>query len=242
VSTAAVHRETDRALAVAPYWHSAIFLLIIGGSVAGGYLAQHRAVAGPGLASEHVGVIKIYLEAAIADWLLFWFVWWGVSLKQVSLRELIVFRWNSLRRIATDIALSIPFWFLWEAAARWIHTLLGPNQAKTVDVLLPRSTAEIAAWIFVSITAGITEETVFRGYVQRQLLAISSSTVAAVIGQGILFGLAHAYQGWKNVAVIAVLGMLYGAFAAWRKTLLPVMLVHAFTDVYEGWAKFVIFR
>jgi uncharacterized protein len=238
----AADRETDRTLAVAPYWHSAIFLLIIAGTVRLGYLAQHRAVAGPGLSSEHVGVVKIYLGAAIADWLLFWFVWWGVSLKQVSLRELIVFRWNSLRRIATDIALSIPFWFLWEAAARWIHTLLGPNQAKTVDVLLPRSTAEIAAWIFVSITAGITEETVFRGYVQRQLLAISSSTVAAVIGQGILFGLAHAYQGWKNVAVIAVLGMLYGAFAAWRKTLLPVMLVHAFTDVYEGWAKFVIFR
>jgi membrane protease YdiL (CAAX protease family) len=62
-----------------------------------------------------------------------------------------------------------------------------------------------------SITAGVCEEMVFRGCVQRQLHALSGSVVAAVLGQGLVFGLFHSYQGWTNVIVISVLGVLYGA-------------------------------
>jgi uncharacterized protein len=232
--------QNGRARPVAPYWHSAIFLLIIVGSVRLGYLAQHRPSTGAGLASQHAGVIKLYIGAAVADWLLFWFCWWGVSLKKVSLRELFQPRWNSWRAFAIDLAVTVPFWFIWEAAARLVHRLLGPSQAKTVDILLPQTVVEIIAWIGVSITAGIAEEAVFRGYAQRQLLGLSKSVVVAVIGQGMIFGCAHAYQGWKNVVVISVLGVLYGAFAVWRRSLLPGMVAHAWTDVYEGWLKFVI--
>ena len=232
----------QRAQPVAPWWHSLIFLLIVAGSATFGYLAQHRASGGPGLASQHTGVIKIYAGAAIADWLLFWFCWWGVSLKKVSLHDVFQPRWNSLRAFAIDMAWTIPFWFIWEYTALAVHKLLGPIHAKTVDILLPQTVAEVLAWIGVSITAGIAEEFVFRGYVQRQFLGLTNSRVVAVIGQGILFGLGHAYQGWKNVVVISVLGVLYGAFAVWRRGLLPNVVTHAFTDVYEGWLKFVILK
>ena len=43
---------------------------------------------------------------------------------------------------------------------------------------------------------------VFRGYLQRQLHAFTGSHFTAVIAQGIIFGLFHAYQGWKSVIVI----------------------------------------
>lgn len=231
-----------RAQPVAPWWHSVIFLLIVAGSVTLGYLAQHRASAGPGLASQHTGVIKIYAGAAIADWLLFWFCWWGVSLKKVSLRDLYQPRWNSWRAFATDMAWTIPFWGVWEYTALGVHKLLGPIQAKTVDILLPQTAAEVLVWIGVSITAGIAEEGIFRGYVQRQFFGLTNSMLIAVIGQAILFGAGHAYQGWKNVVVISVLGVLYGLFAWWRRSLLPNVVVHAWTDVWEGWLKFVIFR
>jgi hypothetical protein len=118
----------------------------------------------------------------------------------------------------------------------------GSGSAKTVDSLLPRSLLEILIWIATSITAGICEEMVFRGYLQRQLHALSGSVVVAVLGQGLVFGLFHSYQGWRNVAVISVLGVLYGALAAWRGNLRINIVAHAWTDLWEGWLKFVVGR
>ena len=83
---------------------------------------------------------------------------------------------------------------------------------------------------------------VFRGYVQRQLHALSGSVVVAVLGQGLVFGLGHSYQGWKNTVVISVLGALYGALAAWRGNLRINIVTHAWTDVWEGWFKFMVWR
>ena len=61
--------------------------------------------------------------------------------------------------------------------------------------------------------------------------------MAAVIGQGVLFGLMHSYQGWKQVIVISALGVLYGALAAWRRNLRANIIAHAWSDVWEGWLK-----
>jgi membrane protease YdiL (CAAX protease family) len=61
--------------------------------------------------------------------------------------------------------------------------------------------------------------------------------VAAVILQGVLFGLMHSYQGWKQVIVITALGVLYGALAAWRRNLRANIISHAWSDLWEGWLK-----
>jgi hypothetical protein len=80
----------------------------------------------------------------------------------------------------------------------------------------------------------------FRGYLQKQLHAPSGSIAMAVLGQGVVFGLFHFYQGWKSVVVISVLGVLFGTLAAWRRNLRANIIVHAWGDVWEGWLKFVV--
>ena len=141
-----------------------------------------------------------------------------------------------------DVGIALPFWVLWEGAAYGVHWLLGPSGAKTVDSLLPQSLLEVLIWIGASITAGVCEELAFRGYVQRQFQALTGSVVMAVLVQGIVFGLFHSYQGWKNVIVICVLGVLFGALAAWRRNLRANIIVHAWSDIWEGWLKFVVWR
>lgn len=125
-----------------------------------------------------------------------------------------------------------------------VHRLLsgatGAGSAKTVDSLLPQSLLEILVWMGTCVTAGVCEEMAFRGYLQRQLHALSGSVVLAVLGQGLLFGLFHSYQGWKNVILITVLGVLYGALAAWRRNLRINIVTHAWTDAWDGWLKFVV--
>jgi membrane protease YdiL (CAAX protease family) len=149
-------------------------------------------------------------------------------------------RWRTPRNMFRDVAIAVPFWVVWELTALAFHRALGPSAAKTVDNLLPQGIAEGALWIAVSISAGICEEFAFRGYLQRQILGITGSVALAVAGQAAVFAAAHAYQGWKNVVVIFALGALYGALAAWRRSLIPGMLAHAWSDIYEGYVKFLL--
>jgi CAAX protease family protein len=86
----------------------------------------------------------------------------------------------------------------------------------------------------LSLSAGFCEEIVFRGYFQRQIAAWTGSQTAAVILQGILFGILHGYQGVAACARIACFGVLYGLVATWRRSLRPGMTAHALTDVLSG--------
>jgi len=120
--------------------------------------------------------------------------------------------------------------------------MLGQGSEKTLNILLPRTALEVVAWIATSLSAGFCEEFVFRGYVQRQFLALSQRVWVAVLGQGLVFGLMHAYQGWRPVVVVSVTGVLFGALAAWRRTLRIGMVAHAWQDVWAGWLSQVVLR
>ena len=94
-------------------------------------------------------------------------------------------RWTSWKEVLIDLGIALPFWVLWTGAAYGVHWLLGASSAKTVNSLLPQSLTEVLIWIGASITAGVCEEMAFRGYVQRQLHALSGSVVVAGVGAGV---------------------------------------------------------
>ena len=231
---------------IASWSHFVGFLLLMAGTAALGFHAQHTASAtaqgATGQLAGHSKAISIYFVAALMDWALLYYCWAGVHHRGGTLRTLSGGRWASWPAAARDILIVVPFWGIWEGTAYLVSRLLGPSSAKTVDSLLPGSVLEILLWTGVSITAGVCEELAFRGYVQQQIHALTKSLWLAVILQAMIFGIAHAYQGWKQVVVITVLGILYGGLAAWRKNLTANIIAHACTDVWEGWLKFVVWR
>ncbi|HUD54828.1 MAG TPA: CPBP family intramembrane glutamic endopeptidase [Terracidiphilus sp.] len=227
------------------------FFLIGAGVVALGFLAQHaprgsQGAATAGQLASHSQAIPIYLGAIFMDWALLFYCWAAVHHYGGNLRTLSGERWASWKDVAVDAAIAVPFWVLWEGAAYGVSRMLtvtaGSGSAKTVDSLLPHSLLEVAIWIAASVTAGVCEEMAFRGFLQRQLHALSGNIAIAVVGQGMVFGLFHSYQGWRNVVVISALGILYGALAAWRRNLRVNIVTHAFTDIWEGWLKFVVWH
>ena len=144
-------------------------------------------------------------------------------------------RWANAREILRDIGVTFGFWGLLLAVVWILDRVVGPGGGKSLEILLPRTPAEVAVWMLTSASAGFCEEIVFRGYVQRQLQALTRLGWPAVLGQGILFGLMHAYQGWRPVLRIGVLGVLFGVLAVWRKTLRPGMIAHGWQDLWAGW-------
>jgi uncharacterized protein len=211
-----------------------IMLLIQAALVAFGFWLQGRA-SGTSVLPQQRNVVPFYLSVLALEWALVATVRGAVHDRGLRLRDVIGGRWASWKDVVRDVALCVPFLLIWFGSARLLHRLLGPDTAKSINSLLPQSTIEIGLWIALSITAGICEEIVFRGYFQKQFAAYTKSIVGGVVLQGVVFGLGHSYQGLKQVIIIAVLGMIYGAFAAWRRSLRPGMIAHAWTDIYSGY-------
>ena len=213
---------------LAPKWHTAGLIGILFLSVVLGVWFQRRG------APEHRGVIGLYLAALLFDWALFYYVWAFASRSGATFQRIVGGRWLGPKDVARDVAIAIPFWVVWQVVAVLMHRLLGSDSAKSIGALLPRSPLEVAVWIAVCATAGFCEEFVFRGYLQQQLRAWTGRPGIALVTQSVCFGIGHAYQGIKNVAVIAVLGALYGWLALRCRSTRPGMLAHAWSDVYGG--------
>jgi CAAX protease family protein len=231
---------TGKPAQIASWGHLTGYLLITAAITAWGLHIQKAGLgsAPAGELIDHSHAIKNYILVIVADWALLYYCWVGVHWRGGNLDTLSGGLWKSWRMLARDIAIALPFWVLWEATAYGVHRLLGPgHSARSVAALLPQTLPEVLLWIVVSITAGFCEELQTRGYLQRQFHALTGSIVAAVIGQGLLFGLMHSYQGWKQVIVISALGVLYGALATWRRNLRANIMAHAWSDVWEGWLK-----
>jgi uncharacterized protein len=225
--------DSDRALIANPL-HTAGLLLIQLGLAAGGAYMQSRPSSGPNLAPEHRGIVPLYVSMIALEWGLVWYVWGGIRHKGHRLLDLVGGKWSTWKNVAVDLAIALPFWVLWEGTARLVHLVLGESHAKTVQVLLPQTWLEIVLWLALSASAGVCEEIVFRGYFQKQFHAFTGNVALAVVLQALVFGAGHAYQGMKQVVVISVLGALYGVLAAWRKSLRPGMIAHAWSDVFGG--------
>ena len=126
-------------------------------------------------------------------------------------------------------ALIAPWWHTALLAALFIVLAIGGARK-----FLPRGVLEASLWVGLSASAGFAEELVFRGYLQRQLAALTRSPWAAWALQSALFGISHGYQGAVACAKIAIYGALFGALAIWRRSLRPGMLAHAATDILAG--------
>jgi len=83
----------------------------------------------------------------------------------------------------------------------------------------------------VAVSAGVCEETVFRGYLQRQFRALSGSAVIAVLLPAVVFGVSHVYQGVRLASMVVLYGVLFGSLALWRRSLRPGIVAHVWSDI-----------
>jgi membrane protease YdiL (CAAX protease family) len=86
------------------------------------------------------------------------------------------------------------------------------HHAPVSEYHVPTGLSEISLRILLLLSAGSSEELVFRGFLQRPFHAATGCVRAAVVPKGLVFGLGHTDQGWDQAIVISVLGMLYRVF------------------------------
>ncbi len=210
--------------------HTIIVLAILGVSA---FLGKIIADQMRGEVSPHRA--RFYLLTILFEWLLVFFLVAGVRRSGAPLALILGVRWSSARQLLKDIGIAAAYWLVSSGLLVILARLLrvgsiGPR----MDFILPRGAAEITLWVALSVTAGICEEAIFRGYLQQQFIALTTNVPAGVLLSAAVFGAAHAYQGFKMVILIGLYGAMFSILAYWRGTVRPGMIAHAFQDTVSG--------
>lgn len=199
-----------------------------------GFLSYRSGADASVLAHERINRPLFYVVTIVVQWLIMGAVVYGVRRHKSPLTTLFGERWHSMRDFTRDIGIAAAFWLVSSLilSATINRTQTTPNDV--VQALLPHGPLEIVLWIAMSVTAGICEEAIYRGYLQRQVIAYTKSPTAGILGSAVMFGAAHAYKGGIGALRIVLFGAMFGVLAYWRKSVRPGMIAHAFTDSFAG--------
>jgi hypothetical protein len=160
--------------------------------------------------------------------------------------------WFHAGRSAEELGLGVPsgqrFWIGLVVAAAlailWRRMFLAAmsdeagrerlmSQLETVRPLLPSSVGELRYFTVLSITAGVCEEVLFRGYLIWYLTVYVGLPTASVLS-GVAFGLGHLYQGRRQAVKIIFVGFVFVLFYVGTGTLWIPMALHALLDAAQG--------
>jgi uncharacterized protein len=107
------------------------------------------------------------------------------------------------------------------------------DQFSFADPLVPRTSGERRGFWLLSITAGICEEILFRGFLM-WLIAAWTDLALAVIISSVLFGCVHIYLGKAHVPKTAIAGLLFALVVFASGSLWPAIVIHAAIDLNAG--------
>jgi membrane protease YdiL (CAAX protease family) len=108
-----------------------------------------------------------------------------------------------------------------------------PLQA-LAERILPQSRMELMPFFALSVTAGLCEEFLYRGFAMAALSRMGLPVGLVILVSSIIFGLAHLYQGRAGFVSTMVLGIVFGVSRAAVGSLVPAVVWHMGVDVVAG--------
>jgi len=209
---------------VASRRHLLVVLAVLVANAGRSWLEAEQSRGGAGPARPWMYLRTIFFELVVLG-----IVAVGVRRHGGSLRALFGSRWESVGAFLRDLGIGLGLWFAALVTVAVLGSHAGPADP-SILFLLPGSLPEACLWVALSIVAGISEEAVYRGYLQTQLAGLTRSYTFGILASAAAFGSAHLYQGPARAGVIAASAVLYGLVAKWRQTVRPGMFAHAFQD------------
>jgi uncharacterized protein len=181
--------------------------------------------------------ITLYASTIVFQWVAVGIVMWRAFARGLTPAQLAL---NSLPH--TDLlVLSIGGALLLGGAHWWRLRRVGAMNIPSVEAvrkiasrILPATTVEFFPYLALAITAGVCEEVLYRGFAMAALYRAGLAIWFVVLLTAILFGLAHAYQGWGGMFGTMVLGLIFGLVRFTYDSLAPLMVWHAVVDIVAG--------
>ncbi|MCL2620839.1 MAG: CPBP family intramembrane metalloprotease [Defluviitaleaceae bacterium] len=163
----------------------------------------------------------------------------GISFADIGLRP-ISFDYNIWFTVITLVLCGA-------ILAQFIYQTVSPKHKKTVadldnssksgygkvmELLLPRTKKEKMFATVDSVTVGIYEEILARGFLLYvlQMQFPNLSIILVVLITSLLFGVGHFYQGLQGIIMTTVAGILLGFLFVVTGSLIPSILLHFFVN------------
>ncbi len=140
-------------------------------------------------------------------------------------------------------------WLAWGAAAAaaaylmvWVPVALALSRkdrvqsrdlirsAEGVDLIRPRTQAEHRLFAWLAVTAGVTEEMIYRGFVIGALTLLMPVWAAALVSVAV-FSAGHFYQGLAGLARVLPMGAVLAGVFVIGGSLWPIMIIHIAADL-----------
>ncbi len=222
---------------LAPWWHTAlVVLLIIGLSIAG--VRQLHSIG-----NRPLHLVANYSLSIAYEWALAALVLWGLHLRKVPLRQLLGEMRPGSRAWFADIGAALAYWVVALTTLSVLGDLLVKISGSHIDPqkigdvtqkLAPTTPVEMLLFLMLSISAGCCEELIFRGYLQQQFARMGHRLWIGVLLSALVFGSAHGYEGIAGMLLITAYGAMFGVLALLRRGLRTGMIAHAWHDSVSG--------
>ncbi len=188
----------------------------------------------------------LYIQTHVLEWsavivLMAWWLLQGRSLESLGLAPPtgLGFNWGWLLLAALAFGLWLSGRRLVDAPAEEREHVI--ESLGDLQHFLPQSHRDYRHFSALSLTAGVCEELIYRGFVF-WYLAHWMPTWLVVVVASIAFGLAHAYQGAGGMLRVAGVGLVLGGFYVFTGSLWLPMLAHVLIDLLQGHMIYRLFR
>ncbi len=178
--------------------------------------------------------VGFYRNTTLTLWVVTGLVVLAVVIEAVPWRDLgFTVEWTWQFILASSLVLGSSLALL--LGSRVTETNYSDRKAsyEHVRYSLPHTPQELRYMIGTAVTAGISEEIIYRAF----LFWYFSQYVdflAAVVIANIAFSLGHIWSGPKNMFGAFVLGMVFSTTYLFSGSLLPAIVLHAFVDIHAG--------
>lgn len=212
---------------IAPLWHTCIVFIL--------YLAIYSLSAirlgGHDLSSIVKDVPERVVLVICLDILIVLVVSLGLLFNETAIHDVFGERWAHRSHWLKDIIFGVFLSIIMFGIDLLITTIVPSSTSKFTPALNPRSEFDLVMELLLAVSGGFSEEVIFRGYFLRQIQSLTGSDGIALLGQGVLFVLAHGlHQELAGVMVEYSLGLIFGLVVIKRKSLLPAMVAHTLVD------------
>jgi membrane protease YdiL (CAAX protease family) len=216
--------------AVAPWPHTVFILAVLA------LWATYGALHSPAAMMERAPRIVIYLFQMVMMYLLVGSTIAGLYRRRQFLSG--VFAGLRVGNIFSDVGRGFLVYLGGMGVVLFLGLLLRPthliHKQNAVSAIAPHRFFELPVWILVSITAGVCEEFLFRGYLLQQFRRWFGGIAPAIAASTLIFACMHFYEGSAAVIQIGGLGAFYAIIAVRRGNLRHVMIAHFFQDAITG--------
>jgi membrane protease YdiL (CAAX protease family) len=175
-------------------------------------------------------IYLVYLPTILIQWLIFFLIYLtvhheGMGLGSIGYRRIRVidFFWAMAFLLGSNLVLTL-LWFL--------LSLVNLHIPGEIGLILPSTLMERILWTILALTAGVCEETAFRGYLitRLKIFGKSGGWIIPILASSLAFGSGHLYQGSGGFILITVYGAMFAVLFLKTGSLWPGIIAHSFQD------------